>query len=144
MPTDVSGVGASSTASATGAAIKNSKVNTDQFLRLLVTQLQNQDPLNPLSNEDFLTQLAQFQSLEETMETAANTKNLLLSQQLAAASALIGKDVLAGQGVDQIQGRVDKVIVSGGQVKLVVGGIAVDLSEITQVSLSGQTGTGGQ
>ncbi len=144
MPSDVSGVGASSTAAATSTAIKNSKVNTDQFLRLLVTQLQNQDPLNPLSNEDFLTQLAQFQSLEETMETAANTKNLLLSQQLAAASALIGKDVVAGQGVDQIQGRVDKVIVSEGQVRLVVGGIAVDLSEITQVSLSGQTGTGGQ
>ena len=37
----------------------------DEFLKLLVTQLQNQDPLNPMKNEEFVTQLATFTSLEQ-------------------------------------------------------------------------------
>jgi flagellar basal-body rod modification protein FlgD len=134
MPTNVTGAGASaSTASAMSSALKGSNVNSDQFLKLLVTQLQNQDPLNPLSNEDFLSQLAQFQSLEETMQTADNTKNLLLGQQLAAASNLIGKTVVAVQDGEQISGRVDKVVVTNGQVKLVVDGAEVGLSEVSEV-----------
>ena len=114
-------------------ALKSTNLGSDQFLRLLITQLQNQDPLSPLSNEDFLSQLAQFQSLEETMETAVNTKNLLLGQQLAAASNLIGKNVVAVQDGEQIAGCVDKVVVTNGEVRLVVGGVEVSLSEISEV-----------
>ena len=114
-------------------ALKSSNLGSDQFLKLLITQLQNQDPLSPLSNEDFLSQLAQFQSLEETMETAVNTKNLLLGQQLAAASNLIGKNVVAVQDGEQVAGLVDKVVVTNGEVKLVVGGVEVSLSEISEV-----------
>ena len=81
MTVPVSGASAvassGSSAGAMGTALKSTNLGSDQFLRLLITQLQNQDPLSPLSNEDFLSQLAQFQSLEETMETAVNTKNLL-------------------------------------------------------------------
>jgi flagellar basal-body rod modification protein FlgD len=122
------------TAAATGEALKKSNVTSDQFLQLLVTQLQNQDPLNPLSNEDFLAQLAQFQSLQEAMETAANTKNLLLGQQLAAASGLIGKYVVVADNKGQeYVGRVDKVAVDNGEVLLVVGNIGVSLADIREV-----------
>jgi len=116
-----------------GTALKSTNLGSDQFLRLLITQLQNQDPLSPLSNEDFLSQLAQFQSLEETMETAVNTKNLLLGQQLAAASNLIGKSVVAVQDGEQVAGCVDKVVITNGEVRLVVGGVEVSLSEISEV-----------
>ena len=140
MPTNVNGVtGGGSAADATSAALKNNTVSTDQFLKLLVMQLKSQDPLNPLSNEDFLSQLAQFQSLEETMETATNTKNLLLGQQLAAASNLIGKSVVAVQGGEQLSGRVDKVVISNGQVKVVVDGAEVSLDEITEVCIPDAT-----
>jgi flagellar basal-body rod modification protein FlgD len=137
MTVPVSGASAAassgSSAGAMSTALKSTNLGSDQFLRLLITQLQNQDPLSPLSNEDFLSQLAQFQSLEETMETAVNTKNLLLGQQLAAASNLIGKNVVAVQDGEQIAGCVDKVVVTNGEVRLVVGGVEVSLSEISEV-----------
>ena len=145
MPTtgNVSGLGASgNSADVTAAALKKSNVTSDQFLQLLVTQLRNQDPLNPLSNEDFLAQLAQFQTLQETMEMSTNTKNLLLGQQLAAASGLIGKYVVVtgSDGQDYV-GRVDKVVVKDGEVLLAAGNMAVSLQEIKEVrdtSASGQ------
>jgi len=138
MPSSVNGPSGvyptTNAAAATGAALKSSNVTSDQFLRLLVTQLQNQDPLNPLSNEDFLAQLAQFQSLEEQMETNQNTKSLLLGQQLAAASGLIGKYVVvAGSDGQEYIGRVDKVAVENGEVLLVSGNMAVSLEEIREV-----------
>lgn len=58
-----------------------SELGADVFLRLLVTQLQSQDPTNPTQNEDFVAQLAQFTTLEQTTST-----NDLLEQ-------LIGQDV---------------------------------------------------
>jgi flagellar basal-body rod modification protein FlgD len=58
-----------------------SELGADVFLRLLVTQLQSQDPTNPTENEEFVAQLAQFTTLEETTNT-----NALLEQ-------LIGQDV---------------------------------------------------
>jgi flagellar basal-body rod modification protein FlgD len=58
-----------------------SELGADVFLRLLVTQLQSQDPTNPTENGDFVAQLAQFTTLEETTNT-----NALLEQ-------LIGQDV---------------------------------------------------
>ena len=59
-------VPAGSSATATAGA---SDVTKDMFLQLLVAQLQNQDPLNPADGTQFLTQLAQFQQLEQSMNT---------------------------------------------------------------------------
>ena len=130
--TGASGPGGSIAAAARGA-IGQSELNTDQFLQLLVTQMQNQDPLEPLSNEDFLTQLAQFQSLQEQIETSANTKNLLLAQSLGAASALVGKSIIAVHDGFLMGGRVDKVVVINGVVMLVVDGVEVGLDEVLEV-----------
>lgn len=143
MPTSVSSLGATGnagSAAAASAAVNKANVSGDQFLQLLVTQLQNQDPLSPMDNEQFLTQLAQFQTLQETMSMASNTKNLLLGQQLSAASGLIGKYVVvAGSDGTDYVGRVDKVAIENGEVLLVAGNMAVSLSEIKEVrnTLSG-------
>ena len=58
---------ASSGSSTTTAAAGATDVTKDMFLQLLVAQLQNQDPLNPADSTQFLTQLAQFQQLEQSM-----------------------------------------------------------------------------
>ena len=58
---------ASSASSATTAATGASVVTKNMFLQLLVAQIKNQDPLSPADGTQFLTQLAQFQSLEQSM-----------------------------------------------------------------------------
>jgi len=58
---------ASSGSSTTTAAAGATDVTKDMFLQLLVAQIQNQDPLNPADSTQFLTQLAQFQQLEQSM-----------------------------------------------------------------------------
>jgi flagellar basal-body rod modification protein FlgD len=70
----------------------------DQFLKLLVTQLQHQDPLNPMEAREFATQLAQFSQLEQAFQTNQHLKNLSLyeaSSNNAQAIGLIGKEVVA-------------------------------------------------
>lgn len=112
----------------------SSQVTSDQFLRLLVAQLQNQDPLEPLKDQDFLAQLAQFQTLESSLSSAKTQEEQLLAQQLASASALIGKYVTAAlEGVGSIEGVVEKAIVRDGEVLLVVNGHEVALDQVTEV-----------
>ena len=59
----------------TAATTGSSDVTKDQFLQLLVAQLKNQDPMEPVKNEDFLTQMATFSSLEQLVDikTGVNT-----------------------------------------------------------------------
>src|ERR1035438_4095108 len=58
---------ASSASTSTTPPSSTTDVTKDEFLQLLVAQIQNQDPLNPADGTQFLTQLAQFQTLEQSM-----------------------------------------------------------------------------
>jgi flagellar basal-body rod modification protein FlgD len=134
MSTAVNSVtGAAGIAQATGSAISRSDLTGDHFLQLLVTQLQHQDPLDPLSNEDFLAQLAQFQTLQEQIQLAGDTRSLLLAQSLGAASSLVGKQVSAVKDGSYLEGVVEKVVVNEGQVNLVVEGVEIGLDDIQEV-----------
>lgn len=79
------------------AATGSSKLGKDEFLKLLMTQLGNQDPLSPMDNQAFVTQLAQFAQVELAQATSQQLDALLLAQasnnQLQATS-LVGKDAV--------------------------------------------------
>ena len=70
---------------ALGTAVSNatggSDLGKEEFLQLLVTQFQYQDPLNPMEDKEFIAQLAQFSSLEQNMKLNENMENLLSLQQ---------------------------------------------------------------
>ncbi len=118
------------------------ELGRDAFLQLLVTQLKNQDPLEPIQNEEFLAQLATFSSLEQLEElndnvvvmTALNQSNALLSQ-LTNSSALIGKtvswfDPLTGEVGS---GTVDSVKIVEGLAVLQIDGRDVPLAAVNEV-----------
>ena len=71
----------------------SSFIGKDGFLKLLITQLQNQDPLEPMSNEDFAAQLAQFSSLEQMQNLNESFGQLMDLTKISGSANLIGKSV---------------------------------------------------
>ena len=66
------------TAPATAASVaQNKTLGQADFIRLMTTQMKLQDPLEPVDNREFLAQLAQFTSLEQSRQTSQNTTDLL-------------------------------------------------------------------
>lgn len=111
------------------------ELGKDAFLQLLVAQMKYQDPLEPLKNEDFIAQLAQFNSLEQMMNLNESFEQMLTMQTLAQASSFIGKQVgwynedgTAGEGV------VDAVEVLSGTPQLIVGDKLIDVSSVFAIS----------
>jgi flagellar basal-body rod modification protein FlgD len=68
-------------------------VDLDQFLGLLITELQNQDPLNPMDNAQMLTQISTIREIGSTNQLTETLGNFAVGQELAMASNLIGKKV---------------------------------------------------
>lgn len=116
----------------TGA--NTSLASQDQFLRLLVTQLQNQDPLNPLTDTEFISQLAQLNTLQSLQSLNASFAENLKLQQLTQGADLIGRtiDFTVTGGAPQT-GTVDSVAVENGQFVLRIGTTSVPLDNVTSV-----------
>lgn len=119
----------------------------DAFLHLLVTQLRNQNPLEPLSNTEYIAQMAQFTSVEQLMNLA--TEMSALRHSLGIASSLIGKvvewtemDTSTGQPVTR-RGVVDSIVVRDGEPLAKVGDQELTLDMITSLTLSGGGGEDG-
>ena len=108
----------------------------DDFLKLLVAQLSAQDPLNPQNDSDFIAQMAQFSSLEQTKGMQSSLSALLAQQDFAQASAVLGHEV--NLQIDQdttVQGVVTAVNIEAGTPKIVVNGQSYDLASLLSVSL---------
>jgi flagellar basal-body rod modification protein FlgD len=101
-----SSIGATpSTASA--APVPGATLGKDDFLKLLITQLQNQDPLNPLDQNQFLAQTAQFSSLEQLQNLNAgigDLKTAMTGSSFAQAAALLGKTVMSASSSTTFDG----------------------------------------
>ena len=76
-----------------------SGIGSDQFLQLLVAQLQNQDPLDPVSDKDFINQLATLNTVQGLTDLNASFAQMLQLQQLTQGAELIGKSLRQGLAV---------------------------------------------
>ena len=136
----------------------------DAFLHLLVNQLRNQDPLNPVNDKEFLAQMAQFSSLEQmqnlnksfeegfanlaevtdgglydNFKVLASINNNLIMQQNFQAMNLLGKGITAVVETDgqqqTISGTVQRVSFSDGRVRMEVDGKSFYMDEATQFEI---------
>ncbi|HOG16746.1 MAG TPA: flagellar hook capping FlgD N-terminal domain-containing protein [Syntrophales bacterium] len=96
----INAVGSSATSSASSSKTATKSLGKDDFLKMLLAQLKNQDPLKPLDGTEFAVQLAQFSSLEQLNNMNSELKNLgvyQMTQGNAQAVSLIGKEITALQ-----------------------------------------------
>ena len=91
------------------------------FLKLLIAQLQHQDPLNPMEGTEYTAQLAQFSAVEQSIQTNQKLDNLMSALSLAQADSLIGRTVTSADG--RVSGIVESVQIlsSGSQARLKSG-----------------------
>ena len=124
-----------STDTITTTSSSSDSLGKSEFLELLVTQLKNQDPLDPVTNEDFVAQLAQFSSLEQLVSLNSNMASMVSLQQVAQASALIGKTVAWMDSESNEQtGVVSAVTLTSDGITLKVGDSEVAFSDVYSIS----------
>lgn len=114
------------------------KLKTEDFIKMMITQLQNQDPMEPAKNEQLLAQMSQIGQLESSQTLQASLKSLVLQNNVGAASGLIGKMVQGQDDLgDPLEGLVTSVRVEADRVLLELdNGKAVPLSRVTSIAQS--------
>ena len=117
----------------TGPSAKTT-LSRDEFMKILLSEITHQDPFNPVSNQDFLSQLVQLQTLEATSELAKGIGDLIAVNKLSSAGSLIGL-VVRGEleGGEEIVGKVEKVVLRGKEPLLLVSGSELPLSNVREV-----------
>ena len=127
----------------------NSSLDKDAFMQLLVTQLQNQDPTSPMDDKEFISQMAQFSSLEQMQNVAKSIDSLseiAKQSQLMQYNSFIGKDVTWHEASDKKDekgntiintgnGIVSKIAFSGDSVKITLeDGKTLEPANISEVN----------
>lgn len=97
---------------------KNS-LDKNAFLKILMAQLSNQDPMNSQDTSQSIAQMAQFSALEQAQNTNTSMEKLLVSTRITEGSLMIGKNVAIGLGDDKyVEALVKSIIIEQGKVYL--------------------------
>ena len=107
----------------------------NEFLKLLVTQMRNQDPMQPVSDTEFIAQMAQFSSLEQTKTMSADITKLRQGNDFLQATNLLGKEVRLHLGdMEFTKGIVTDLNVKDGEARIIVGNKTYTLDQVNSVS----------
>jgi flagellar basal-body rod modification protein FlgD len=113
------------------------ELGKDQFLQILITQLKNQDPMQPLQDREFIAQMAQFSSVEQLMNMSKEMT--MLRQSFGFSASLIGKTVTwnvfdaSGTIASTETGAVDAIVMKDGTQYVKSGGSEVPLENIIRI-----------
>lgn len=126
--------------------VETRKLDQQDFMKLMIEQMRSQNPLEPQDNSEFFQQMVQFESLDAMRSISTALKALAEVSEIANASALVGKTVLATREVgpdpetgfprppERISGAVTKVTFGSAGAMVHIGDRAVPASAITEVS----------
>lgn len=128
----VSTIGGAAT-QAQASNLQASGISQEDFLKILLTQLNYQDPLKPLDNQEFLAQMAQFSSLEQSRQLNDRIDTLLTIQSSSQSIGLLGKTVDVATEAGAITGEVTALNFRDGQPMMTV---KVGDQFLTDISLS--------
>ena len=114
------------------AASRRAAIQQEDFLQVLLAQLQFQDPLEPLDNNEFIAQFAELTNLEQTQQLNDKLDTLLTVQNAGQAIGLIGKTVQAATDAGSVVGVVTLVAFDNGAPAITIrtasGGFILDLT----------------
>jgi flagellar basal-body rod modification protein FlgD len=114
-------------------ATSQASLDYTAFLRLLIAQMQNQDPTNPTDPAQWMGQIASFSNVEQSIQMNAKLDALMTSTALSQVDGLIGHTVTSEDG--SISGKVTSVrIISGGSIAILENGKEIVLGEGVKVS----------
>jgi flagellar basal-body rod modification protein FlgD len=104
------------------------------FIKMMVAELENQDPMDPMSNTEMLSQISQIRSITSNDQLSTSIEALTLGQALSTASGLIGKTVTGVNTLNEpVTGKVDKVTIEDGEAKLFVGSSIIKVGNVTAI-----------
>lgn len=130
-------VGSSSSTSKstqTSASDRFAALGTGDFVKLFVTELQKQDPLNPMDNAQMLQQMSNIQAIQSNKQLSDTLVSMQLGQAVTTAGTLLGRQISALDTQSKtITGVVDRITVTDGAVKLHIGDKEVDLKNVREV-----------
>jgi flagellar basal-body rod modification protein FlgD len=132
-------ISATNTATTAESALDRIPLQTlgqKDFLQLLVTQLQSQDPLDPQKDTEFIAQMAQFTTLEQTKTMQSDIAGLRADQRVLQATGLLGHTVqLVDSDGNVASGTVTGLNLLADEPQLVVNGQSYALSQMVSVAL---------
>ncbi len=132
-PTQITGFKAEAPEAVERVPVK--MLGQNEFLKLLVTQMRNQDPMQPVSDTEFIAQMAQFSSLEQTKTMSADITKLRQGNDFLQATNLLGKEVRLNLGdMAFTKGIVTDLNVKDGEARIIVGEKTYTLDQVNSVS----------
>ena len=137
MSSPVGGVTAPEYGKATPMVDRNDQMGKEVFMQLLVAQMRYQDPSKPMDSSQMMAQTATFTQVEKLEELATQNASLLALQRSTSAGALVGRTVTYTDDTGaSVTGTVSAVRLGNDKTEAtaVVGGVAVEMGRITEVS----------
>ena len=119
--------------SVSGTSSLGASMGPDFFMKLLITQLQNQDPMEPMSNSEMIAQMTQLATVEGVNSLNQSFRDVLKLHRLLSGTELLGKQVEYMAGEALRTGMVDAVSTTDGTIRLIVDGNEVGLESLRKI-----------
>jgi flagellar basal-body rod modification protein FlgD len=133
-----SGVGNTSNASGTSATTDNwANLKPADFMNMLIAELQNQDPTQPMDSAQILQEVSQIDDIQTNTTLNSTLGSVALEQSMATASNMLGKTITGTDASgNAVSGPVSSIAITNGTASLTVNGTTVPFANITSITSS--------